>query len=206
MYSEWIDKRFIFKERLKHNTAIIILAVIDIVVGLIFMLLPSENNSGEGSVNSFGYIFIFLGIGLIIICIATLILFSANRTISKLKKAGFTQQDLYLFDSEMQNYKNKPLSISFADIYITRSFFVKNFTKANKVQIFKMTNVDKVVFENSNAESNPGRLYSANIKTGVISFYDATGNKLFALSELRDDAIKIFEYIRASDYKTYIGN
>lgn len=86
MYSEWIDKRFVFKEILKHNTAMIILAIIDIAVGIIFMLLPSENNSGESSVNSVGYIFIFLGIGLILICIATLILFSANRTISKLKK------------------------------------------------------------------------------------------------------------------------
>lgn len=74
--------------------------------------------------------------------------------------------------------RGKPLSISFAEIYITRSFFVKNFTKANKVQIFKMANVDKVLFENSNVESNLGRLYSANIKTGV----------------------------RALGYKTYIGN
>lgn len=41
-----------------------------------------------------------------------------------------------------------------------------------------MANVDKVLFENSNVESNLGRLYSANIKTGV----------------------------RALGYKTYIGN
>lgn len=32
MYSEWIDKRFVFKERLKHNTAMIILAIKHILV------------------------------------------------------------------------------------------------------------------------------------------------------------------------------
>ena len=95
----------------------------------------------------------------------------------------------------MNNIAKKQIHISAANIIITENFLIKDYTMANKVEIYKISNLYKITYSYDSFNATPGRAVRK-VNTGNIKFYDSNEQVIFSLYELKLDVKKLIDYFK----------
>ena len=195
MKSEWINKRFNIRNIIQTNKIMIIMIIFNLLICIILLTISKITSSSDGFCNVFGKILLLLGTFMAIALVITFFVLTKNKVLTKLKKQNITQTDLNLLDEEMNNIAKKQIHISAANIIITENFLIKDYIMANKVEIYKISNLCKITYSYDSFNATPGRAVRK-VNTGNIKFYDSNEQVIFSLYELKLDVKKLIDYFK----------
>lgn len=196
MKSKWLDERFSIRKRLETNSIMIVMIILYLIIGGILFCISIITSNPDGFARFFGILLLVLAAGMGVAYLFTLLILSKRRAMVNIKKQNITQLDLELLDKEMEDVNKSNIRIAAANIIITKNFCVKDFTMANKVQIFKISNLYKIEYKEKYFRTSPGKVVSPKVNTGLIELFDTNGQKIFDFYELRNDCNKIIDYFK----------
>ena len=196
MKSKWIDERLSAKKNMKDNLPMIYLVIFYFFSGVLFFIISVITKNYIGVCGVIGYIFLTLALVMLVAYFLKSCILSKKMVMSKLRKKNLTQKDLDLLDEELYQYKYKSINFKYDRMILTYNYLVKDSLLYSKVDVFKITYLHKIIYWESGFHISSDKGFPPDKNNGLIEFYDAYEEKIFAFNELREDCEKIIEYFK----------
>lgn len=196
MKSKWLDKKLSAKENMKDNKMLIYLILFYFIIGSILYIISVITKNPNGGCGVIGMLLFILSFILIIVFFLKSFILTKKMTIINLKNKNFTQKDLDLLDNELDKNEYKEITIKKFKLIFTNNYLIKNDLLYNKVDIFKISHLYKIIYWYSGYHIPLDKEFTPDQSNGLIEFYDINEEEIFAFNELREDCEKILQYFK----------